>query len=34
MLPAEDADDLTLFAFLCALDVSFRDGLETVPELD
>ena len=34
MLTEEEAKRLELFAFLCAIEVATRDGLELVPELD
>jgi hypothetical protein len=33
MLPADEADDLTLYGGLCALAVAFRDGLPRLPEV-
>jgi hypothetical protein len=33
LLPAEEADALTLLAGRCALDVALRDGLDQVPRL-
>jgi hypothetical protein len=33
MLPADEADDLTLYSGLCALAVAFRDGLPRLPEV-
>jgi hypothetical protein len=33
MLSAEEAANLMLLAFYCALDVTFRNGLAEVPEL-
>jgi hypothetical protein len=34
ILPAAEAHVLTLLAWLCELDVAFRDGLEVLPDLD
>jgi hypothetical protein len=34
LLPAEEADALTLFATLCPLGVALRDGLDMLPDLD
>jgi hypothetical protein len=34
MLPADEADALTLLAFYCAFTVSIRDGLAELPDLD
>jgi hypothetical protein len=34
VLPADEAAMLTVFKGLCALDASFRDGLEMLPRLD
>jgi hypothetical protein len=33
LLPAEEADMLTVWVGLCRLDVALRDGLEMMPEL-
>jgi hypothetical protein len=33
LLPGDEADDLMLYAGLCALSVMFRDGLEQMPDL-
>jgi hypothetical protein len=33
MLPADEADDLTLFTGLCALSVAIRDGLPELPDV-
>jgi hypothetical protein len=34
MLTEVEGIRLQMFAFLCAFDVSLRDGLEMAPELD
>jgi hypothetical protein len=34
MLPAGEADMLTVFSGLCAFDVALRDGLGMLPDLD
>ena len=33
MLPADEADALTLLAGLCVMDVALPDGLDVLPEL-